>query len=91
MPREMFPVASMLVSLYHVVPAAGDPDRSPAWSPAGRPTRSGMLAGAAGASCIVMLLGTALALMFSAANVFFRDFTSVVHDLTNIRAASACR
>ena len=30
-----------------------------------------------------MVLGTALALLFSAANVFFRDFASVVHILTN--------
>ena len=30
-----------------------------------------------------MVLGTALALLFSAANVFFRDFSSVVNILTN--------
>ena len=30
-----------------------------------------------------MLLGTALALLFSAANVFFRDFSSAVSILTN--------
>ena len=32
---------------------------------------------------IIMVLGTALALLFSAANVFFRDFCNVVSILTN--------
>ena len=39
---------------------------------------------------IIMLFGTALALMFSAANVFFRDFGQVVQILTNF-VRSACR
>ena len=43
-PREMFPVASMLVSLFHVVPAAGDPagrhpDRGLAARPRGADAR----------------------------------------------------
>jgi ABC-2 type transport system permease protein len=81
MPREMFPVASMLVSLYHVGPQVvilviaclfyG-------WAP----DPMGMVA-AALALLIIMLLGTALALLFSAANVFFRDFASFVSILTN--------
>jgi ABC-2 type transport system permease protein len=81
MPREMFPVASMLVSLYHVGPQVvilviaclflG-------WSP----DPMGMAA-AVLALLIIMLLGTALALLFSAANVFFRDFASFVSILTN--------
>jgi ABC-2 type transport system permease protein len=33
---------------------------------------------------IIMVLGTALALLFSAANVFFRDFSSAVNVLTNL-------
>ena len=80
-PREMFPVASMLVSLYHVGPqlviliiaclAYG-------WVP----DPGGMLA-ALLALAIIMVLGTALALLFSAANVFFRDFSSAVSVLTN--------
>lgn len=81
MPREMFPVASMLVSLYHVVPqivillvtcvvVGWDPDLV------------GLAAGVLGLA-VVMVLGTALALMFSAANVFFRDVSSVVSILTN--------
>jgi ABC-2 type transport system permease protein len=81
MPNEMFPVASMLVSLYHVVPQVVilviaclfygwmlDP--------------GGALAVVL-ALLIIMILGTALALLFSAANVFFRDWSSVVNILTN--------
>jgi ABC-2 type transport system permease protein len=80
-PKEMFPVASMLVSLYHVAPQmvilAGiitiegwqfDPLAPLA-----------LLLGLA----IIMSLATALALVFSVANVYFRDFASVVHILTN--------
>ncbi len=81
MPREMYPVASMLVSLVHVGPqlvillvvclATG-------WSP----DAVGMAA-AVLALAIIMVLGTAMALLFSAANVFFRDFSSAVTVLTN--------
>jgi ABC-2 type transport system permease protein len=81
MPNEMFPVASMLVSLYHVGPQLvilliaclfyG-------WMP----DPAGMLAVVL-ALLIIMILGTALALLFSAANVFFRDWSSVVNILTN--------
>ena len=80
-PAEMFPVASMLVSLYHVFPQLvillvavlfmG-------WTP----TLSGVLAVAI-ALTIIMTLGTAMALFFSAANVLFRDFASFVNILTN--------
>ncbi len=80
-PAEMFPVASMLVSLYHVFPQLvilvvavlfmG-------WIP----TLSGVLAVVL-ALTIIMTLGTALALFFSAANVLFRDFSSFVNILTN--------
>ncbi len=81
MPREMFPVASMLVSLFHVGPQliiltvvclfyGWAPD------PAGM---GAMLL----ALAIIMVLGTSLALLFSVANVFFRDFSSFVNILTN--------
>jgi ABC-2 type transport system permease protein len=81
MPREMFPVAAMLVSLAHVGPqlvilvifAVGS-----GWSP--DPTGMVALLLALG---IAMVLGTALALLFSVANVFFRDFGSVVGIVTN--------
>jgi len=81
MPREMFPVATMLVSLWHVGPQvvilmiacvySG-------WAPDPAGVAAGLLAIA-----IIMVLGTSLALLFSAANVFFRDFSSAVSVLTN--------
>lgn len=81
MPREMFPVATMLVSLYHVVPQvvillvacvlSG-------WSP--DPT--GMLCLLL-ALLIIAAIGLSGALLFSAANVFFRDFGNIVNVLTN--------
>ena len=81
MPRETFPVASMLVSLYHMGPQlliltiicvfAG-------WSP--DPV---YMAGFLLALLIIALLGTSLALMFSVANVFLRDVSSFVSILTN--------
>ncbi|GAA2135200.1 ABC transporter permease [Nocardioides koreensis] len=81
MPREMFPVASMLVSLYHVGPQLvillvaclfyG-------WTPDPAGMGAVLLA-----LMIIMLLGTALALLFSAANVFFRDFSSAVGIMTH--------
>ncbi|KQY56486.1 MULTISPECIES: ABC transporter permease [unclassified Nocardioides] len=81
MPREMFPVASMLVSGFHVLPQLvillgvcllyG-------WTP----TVLGMCALVL-ALLVIAILGTALALLFSAANVFFRDFGQLVTILTN--------
>jgi ABC-2 type transport system permease protein len=81
LPREMFPVASMLVSAYHVAPqlvilliaCLGY-----GWTP----DAVGLL-GLLLALAIIMILGTGLALLFAAANVFFRDFSNVVHILTN--------
>lgn len=80
MPREMFPVASMLVSAYHTIPqvivlsiacvAVG-------WEPDGM----GFVAALLG-FLIVATWGTALALLFSAANVFARDFSNIVQTLT---------
>jgi len=80
-PREMFPVASMLVSGFHAIPqiivllvvcvASG-------WTP----DPVGVAAGVLGL-LIVMVWGTSLALLFSAANVFFRDFGQAVNILTN--------
>ena len=82
MPREMFPVASMLVSAFHVVPGlviltvAG---LAVGWTP----DPVGLLAGLLG-FLIIAVLGTALALLFSAANVFFRDFGNIVSTLTTL-------
>jgi ABC-2 type transport system permease protein len=79
LPREMFPVATMLTSLYHVFPqvlilvvaglAAG-------WTP----DPGGMLA-ALLALTLMMMLGLSAALVFSVANVFFRDFGNIVNVL----------
>jgi ABC-2 type transport system permease protein len=80
-PNEMFPVASMVVSLYHVGPQliiliiACLPY---GWTP----DLGGLLAFVI-ALMIAMVLGTALALLFSAANVFFRDWGSAVNIMTN--------
>lgn len=80
MPREMFPVASMLVSAYHTIPQMvilAVAALVVGWQPDG----VGFLAGALGLA-IIAVLGTSLALLFSAANVFFRDFSNVVQTLT---------
>ncbi len=79
-PREMFPVASMLVSAYHVIPGLvllGGFCVALGWTP----DPVGVAAGALG-FLLVAVLGTALALLFSVANVFFRDFSKVVSMLT---------
>jgi len=80
-PREMFPVASMLVSLYHMGPQlviltvvtiiSG-------WTP--NPV---YMVGILLALMIIAMLGTSLALIFSVANVFLRDVSSFVSILTN--------
>jgi ABC-2 type transport system permease protein len=80
MPREMFPVASVIVSAIHVFPqvlilvigalVSG-------WTP-DVPSVTALFLSLA----IVTVLGTALALLFSAMNVFFRDFQNVVGTLT---------
>lgn len=81
LPREMFPVASMLVSAFHIGPQlvilliacalSG-------WSP----DLVGVGAGLLGL-LISMALGTGMALMLSAANVFLRDTSDAVTVLTN--------
>lgn len=79
-PREMFPVARMLVAAWHTVPMLailvfvcvllG-------WVP----DLDGAVAGVLGFS-LVALLGLALGLVFSVANVFMRDFGKVAQTLT---------
>ena len=86
MPRELFPVATMLVAFWHTVPmvvitiiasvALG-------WTP----DPAGVLAAVLSLS-IVGVLGLALALMFSVANVFFRDFSKVTQTLTQFTTFS---
>ena len=80
-PREMFPVASMLVSFYHMGPQLvilAIVSAIAGWTP-----NPEYMAGALLAMMIIALLGTSLALMFSVANVFLRDVSSFVSILTN--------
>lgn len=80
LPREMFPVASMIVSAFHVIPGLvllTLASMSQGWQLDATAVLSGVLAFG-----IVALWGTAAALAFSAANVFFRDFSNVVQTLT---------
>ena len=81
-PREMFPVASVLVSAYHVLPQIAILVMVAllyGWSP----DPAGLLA-AVLAVAIVVTIGMAVALMFSAANVFFRDVSNVVQIASNM-------
>jgi len=80
MPREMFPVASVIVSAIHVFPQmiiliVG------AFFTGWVPTLGGVAAMMM-SLLIITVLGTALALLFSALNVFFRDFQNIVQTLT---------
>jgi ABC-2 type transport system permease protein len=78
-PREIFPVAMMLVAAYHTMPQVlvlvffclltG-------W----HLTWSALAAGALGLAIIVSF-ATALALIFSALNVFYRDFQNIVRTI----------
>jgi ABC-2 type transport system permease protein len=80
MPREMFPVASMLVSAFHILPQLVILTTAclvVGWTP----DPAGLLAGLLG-FLIIAVIGTACALLFSAANVFFRDFGNIVATLT---------
>ena len=89
MPREMFPVSSMLVSLWHAGPqliilviaclATGWFGSGPAWVP----DPVGIGAALLGCS-ILLVLGTALGLMFACVNVIFRDFSRIVQTFINM-------
>ena len=80
MPREMFPVAAVIVSAIHTFPQVlilFVACVSVGWSP----DLQAILAGILGIA-IITVFGTALALLFSAMNVFFRDFQNIVSTLT---------
>lgn len=89
LPREMFPVASMLVSLWHAFPMLiiltvacvtqvwwGD---GHVWVP----DLVGMSAALLGI-VLMMVYGTAFGLMFSCVNVIFRDFQRIVQTFINM-------
>ena len=69
-----------------LVPAAADPvhrrRRASGWTP----DPMGMLRRRCSGFAIITVLGTALALLFSAMNVFFRDFQNIVVDLHDVHA-----
>jgi len=80
LPREMFPVSAMLVSAYHTFPQmlillAGV--LITGWDPSLYDLAAGLMG-----FTIIAVFGMALALMFSAANVFFRDFQNIVQTFT---------
>jgi len=80
MPRELFPVATMLVALWHTIPMIVITlavTLLMGWVP----DLMGVLAGLLSLT-IVAVLGLALALLFSVANVFFRDFGKITQTLT---------
>ena len=76
MPRELFPVASMLVSFYHAIPQVFILVLASFLS-GWKPDPTGLLAGVL-AFLVVGTFGTALALLFSALNVMVRDFQNFV-------------
>ena len=80
LPREMFPVAAMLVSAYHTIPqlvilVVGVVLTG--WSPEPLDFAAGLLG-----FSIIAVFGMGLALIFSAANVFFKDFQNIVQTFT---------
>lgn len=82
LPREMFPVASMLVSAFHIGPQLlilGIACGILGWSPDPVGIAAALLA-----LLLTMVMGTAVALLLSAANVFMRDVSSAVSILTNV-------
>ncbi len=83
LPREIFPIASMLVSLYHTGPQLVILVGACLVTGSFTPDAMGMLA-AVMAFIIVILLGTGMGLMFSAINVMYRDWTRVVQIFTTM-------
>lgn len=83
LPREIFPIASTLVTLYHTGPQMVILLGACLVTGSFEPDVMGLLAALLGFG-IVILLGIGMALMFSAVNVMFRDFTRVVRIFTQM-------
>lgn len=81
LPREMFPIASLLVSGFHFLPGLSIlivASLATGWA------FSWTAVGAALLACAIMIFyGLAIGLFFSAFNVFFRDFGKIV-DVLNL-------
>ncbi|MDF1606363.1 ABC transporter permease [Nocardioides sp. YIM 152315] len=82
LPREMFPVAAVLVSAYHVLPEIVILAIACVWT-GWTPDPLGMVALVLSV-LITVTVGMAGALMLSAANVFFRDISNVVQIVNNL-------
>lgn len=81
-PREMFPISAMLVSLYHTFPQSiilVGACLVTGW----HPDMTGVIAGVLGIILVVMF-STAMGLIFSVVGVLYRDFTRIVQLLTNM-------
>jgi len=83
LPREIFPIASTLVTLYHTGPQMVILVGACLVTGSFEPDPVGMLAALLGFG-IVILLGTGMGLMFSAVNVMYRDLTRVVRIFTGM-------
>ncbi|MER7546490.1 ABC transporter permease [Spirillospora sp. NPDC127506] len=76
LPRELFPVASLLVSLVHFLPGFGIM-LAGALTYGWRPSPGGLAAALLGFA-IIVVLGLGIGLLFAGINVFFRDLEQVV-------------
>lgn len=79
LPREMFPVASLLVSASHMVPPLillAVAATATGWTP----SVPGVIAGLLGFT-VIALVAIAAGLLFSALNVFYRDIQNIVEIL----------
>jgi ABC-type polysaccharide/polyol phosphate export permease len=83
LPREIFPAASVLVSLYHTGPQLVVLVVACLATGSFSPDPVGILA-ALMAFGIVILLAIGMAIMFAAINVMYRDFTRGVQIITNM-------
>ena len=83
LPREIFPIASTLVTLYHSGPQMVILVGACFLTGSFEPDPVGLLAALMGFG-IVILLGTGMGLMFSAVNVMYRDLTRVVRIFTGM-------
>lgn len=79
-PREMFPVSSLLVTTYHMIPQyiiMGIVLAFTGWRPDALALVAGLMS-----IVLVITLSLAVGLAFSALNVFFRDFGNLVDTLS---------
>jgi ABC-2 type transport system permease protein len=83
LPREIFPISSTLVSLYHTGPQLVILVGACLLTGSFAPTVTGMVAALLGFG-IVILLGAGMGLMFAAINVMYRDWTRVVQIFTQV-------